>query len=119
MLPCLDTLSAYKCLEYKSPVGPSQAPHAPSAPLNIAMRHSRDVSDIAAEAAEFANTQDALGQSAAQSEKSAAQLERGERYSTAAPLPLDPPPDGGVTAWMTVAGAFLTVFVQFGLSMIV
>jgi hypothetical protein len=34
-----------------------------------------------------------------------------------APVPaLGPPPDGGGAAWMTVAGAFLIIFVQFGLS---
>jgi len=29
---------------------------------------------------------------------------------------LGPPPDGGLTAWLTIAGAFLASFVQFGMS---
>jgi len=29
---------------------------------------------------------------------------------------IDEPPDGGLAAWMTVAGAFLVMFVQFGFS---
>lgn len=33
-----------------------------------------------------------------------------------APVALPPPPDGGMHAWLCVAGSFLMQFVQFGLS---